>query len=135
MGPRAEGGMTETRDLTLDAADVSHDCAGFKMGGDLLSEWDNAVHGRGDENQVSILHSGLSCIGDGVAPSLFTKCEANFGSTRPEHDVAGGLSGARGERSGSAEQSGSEDGEGRRWHDDVARESVPVISCRAMIAP
>src|SRR5690606_6054192 len=92
---------------------------------DLISERNDAVHGSRDENQVSILDGLFGCVGNGVAPSLFTQCEANFRSARPEHDAAGGLSSARGEGSGSAEQAGSEDGEGGKWHDDARNRKPP----------
>jgi hypothetical protein len=74
MAVSADGEVAEAADLALHAAHVGDEGAGGEVGGDLLDQRDDAVHGRGDDDQVGALDRGLGRVGDGVAPRLPLSC-------------------------------------------------------------
>ena len=78
------------------------------------------IHRRGDHDQAGVAHGVLGRVGHGVAPRLLAEFQAHLGPSCPEHDPGGGAVGARRARDGTAEQAGSEDGEGE-GHDSLQR--------------
>ena len=126
---RTERGVAEAGDFAFHAADVGDDRAGREMRGDLLREWDDAVDGRGNDDNARAAHGFLGRVGDGVTPRLSAQREADLGPARPEHDARRHAARPGRTRHRATEQAGGENGElGESRHDGPKTQNPRVVS-------
>jgi hypothetical protein len=71
MGPLAEGGAAQSRDLAFHAADIRDDGPHAEGWSDLMQQREDAVDRCRDHYDGGILDGSFRRIGDGIAEGLF----------------------------------------------------------------